>query len=340
MLIQSVTACANLRARPAVCPAIPNFFIVGAARCGTTSLFEALSHHSDVYCCPVKEPNYFALDLTAQRGTIEEARRHGVLIDRPFVSILEPPRVAVTTDYAAYLRLFELWNGQKAVGEASTSYLPSRVAAQEIAGRFPDARIIVILRDPVARAHSEYLMHRQLGRVLGTFREAINPELNDIERGAPDMRGMVFCGFYAQQVKRYLARFRREQILFLLFDELISNQIRVLERVFCHLGVDPGQAHHIPLGWENKSRLARFPSLDRFLLRTGKRTSLLRAIPGPLRHRMRSVFYTSREPISLDPDDRDILLKLFREDIEVTATLINRDLSHWVRRRTGRGRVA
>ena len=308
----------------------PNFFIVGAARCGTTSLFEAMSRHGDIYCCPVKEPNYFAFDVTAERRVVAGARREGVLIERAVGSILAPPRVAITTDYSAYLRLFDQWGGQKAVGEASTSYLPSRVAAREIAGRFPEARIVVVLRDPVARAHSEYLMHRQLGSVSGSFREAVKPELDDIARGVLGVRGMVLSGLYAKQVKRYLEHFRREQILFLLFDELVRNPRRALERVFRHLGVDPGPAREIVLGWENKSRVPRFPALAALAHRTGKRTRLLRVIPRRIRRGMRSIFYAPGEPVSAGEDDRQALLEVFRDDIAATARLTGLDLSRWV----------
>ncbi len=317
-------------------PADPNFFIVGAARCATTSLFEAMSQHRDIYCCPVKEPNYFAFDVTGERGIVEGARRQGVLIDRPAGSILAPPRVAITTDYSAYLQLFDRWSGQRAVGEASTSYLPSRVAARELAGRFPEARIVVVLRDPVARAHSEYLMHRQLGGAIGTFREAVRPELDEIARGVAGVRGMVLSGLYALQVKRYLAHFRREQVLFLLFDELVRNPRRVLERVFRHLGVDAGPAREIVLGWENKSRVPRFPGLNTLVHRTGKRTGLLRVIPRPIRRGMRSIFYAPGEPVSADADDREVLLDVFRDDIAKTACLTRLDLSHWTRERTAR----
>jgi Sulfotransferase family len=311
----------------------PNFFIVGAARCGTTSLFAALSRHGDIYCCPVKEPNYFAFDLTGERRVVLDARRQGILIERPIGGMLAAPRVAITTDYAAYLGLFDRWSGQKAVGEASTSYLPSRVAAREIAGRFPEARIIVVLRDPVARAHSEYLMHRQIGSVRGTFREAIAPELAAVARGARDMRGMVLSGLYARQVERYLAHFRREQILFLLFDELARRPRRVLEKIFHHLGVDPGPARTTMLHWENKSRAPRFPGINALAHRTGARTGLLRVIPRQIRHGMRSIFYVRGQPVQASADESAALAELFRDDVAATARLTGLDLSHWLSHR-------
>ncbi len=311
-------------------PAEPNFFIVGAARCGTTSLFEALGRHRDVYCCPVKEPNYFAFDFAAEPGILEDARRRGVLISRPLGKIIAPPRVALTTDYAAYAHLFDRWEGQLAVGEASTAYLPSRVAAQAIAGRFPAARIVIVLRDPVARARSDYLMHLQLGGAIGTFRETVAPELEAIRRGAIAARGIVRSGFYSPQIRRYLTHFRREQILFLLFEELVRNSRRALERVLEHLGVDPRPAGEIALGWENRSRVPRFPGLNRWAEKTGRRTSVLRFVPRPMRHGMRAIFYRAGEPPAVEEGDRASLLEWFRDDIAATARITGIDLSHWM----------
>jgi hypothetical protein len=104
---------------------VPTFFIVGAARCGTTSLFDALGEHPDVFCCPVKEPNHFATELRERPWVIESARRRGVLIEPGSAALTVRPRVAITPDYDMYLRLFEDWEGQSAVGEASTAYLMS-----------------------------------------------------------------------------------------------------------------------------------------------------------------------------------------------------------------------
>lgn len=139
----------------------PNFFIVGAPKAGTTSLFEALAQHEDVFCCPVKEPNYFTIDLAAQEKSTGTADRERPLIRGRPTSLLEPPRVGLTTDYRAYLDLFHGWKGQRAIGEASTDYLSSVFAARQIAAIAPEARIIIILRDPVARSYADYLMQKR-----------------------------------------------------------------------------------------------------------------------------------------------------------------------------------
>lgn len=301
-----------------VARAIPNFFIVGAAKCGTTSLFAALAKHPDVFCCPVKEPNYFAFDLTSQTETVTKARREGAIIEGATARFIEPPRVGMTLDYEVYLDLFRSWRGERAIGEASTSYLTSGIAARELARLVPQARIIIVLRDPIPRIYSDYLMQVQTGRRVGSFREVI--------MGAPET---VIGSLYAPNIRRYLAHFPREQLLFLLFEELIAEPQRTLATVFRHIGVDPGAADDVELGWENKSRQPRFAGLNRMFFGTGLKSTVLRAVPRPIRHRLRPLYYSRHEPPPLSAEDRGLLLTLLGDDIAETATLIRRDLSHW-----------
>jgi uncharacterized membrane protein YkvA (DUF1232 family) len=159
MLDSAADISATIPARRGVAESLPNFFIVGAARCGTTSLFTALGRHRDVFCCPVKEPNHFCSDRNAKSWVIESAKRRLVLLSRDQPPPPTLPRVATTPDLATYRGLFADWAGQPAVGEASTAYLLSADAARNIADAVPAARIIIVLRHPVHRAQSEYLMH-------------------------------------------------------------------------------------------------------------------------------------------------------------------------------------
>jgi hypothetical protein len=311
----------------------PNFFIVGAPKAGTTSLFEALAHHEDVFCCPVKEPSYFALDLAVQQEPAGIAGRERPLIRGRPTSLLEPPRVGLTTDYDAYLDLFHDWKGQRAIGEASTDYLSSVVAARQIATAAPEARIIIILRDPVARSYADYLMQKQIGHDPGSFEQAVAAELKRLSKGAGEVRGIVASSLYAPQIRRYLEHFPRQQILFLLFDELIAEPQRTLEIVFRHLSVDPAVAATITLGRENQSRVPRFDRLNRVLLASGRKSTLLRAVPRPIRHRLRPLYYVRGRPPPLSPTVADSLRALFHDDILETAALTGRDLSRWLKRR-------
>jgi hypothetical protein len=310
-------------------PRAPNFFIVGAPKAGTTSLFEALAQHEDVFCCPVKEPNYFACDLATQESAGVAGRERPLIRGRP-TSLLEPPRVGLTTDYSAYLDLFHGWRGQQAIGEASTDYMSSLVAARQIAAVAPEARIIIILRDPVARSYADYLMQKQIGHDLGSFEQEVAGELERLSKGAGEVRGIVASSLYAPQIRRYLEHFPRRQILFLLFDELIAEPQRTLEIVFRHLSVDPAVAAGLSLGWENQSRTPRFDRLNRMLLGSGLKSTLLRAVPRPVRHRLRPFYYMRGRPPAVSLASADPLRALFRDDIVETAALVGRDLSHWL----------
>jgi hypothetical protein len=317
---------ADLRTAP---PTMPNFFIVGAARCGTTSLFEALARHPDVFCCPVKEPNYFAFDFIRRPDVLARARQQGCLIDQNFTYMLTPPRVAYTVDAAAYGKLFQGWRGETAIGEASTTYLPSRTAPRAIAAAQPDARIIVLLRNPIARALSDYRMHTQNGFSLETFAEFIAREKDKIDD--PGSRGVLSSSLYATQIQRYLDCFPREQILFLLFDDLVRSPSESLRKVFHHLGVDPRIGRHIRIGWANKSRQPRFGRFNQAVLRSGKRGLLVSAIPKPVRVVLRHLYYTAGQGPAITPADQQSLLALYRDDIKETARLTGRNLDPWTK---------
>jgi hypothetical protein len=307
----------------------PNFFIVGAARCGTTSLFEALTQHPDVFGCPIKEPNYFTFPDGERDAARAAARRERMLIERGMSRLLAPPLVALVSGYDAYLDLFRGWRGQRAVGEASTSYLPSPVAARAIASYCPDARIIIILRDPVARAYSDFLMLRQIGHEWESFEAAVEHELQTIRNGQPSGRGVVRSSCYADQIRRYLEHFPRTQLLFVMFDELVHEPEATLQRVFRHLRVDPEAGKHIRITWQNKSRSVRVGWLSRALVRNGMKWILLRAVPKAIRRRLGRIYYAPDRPPALSITERERLLEMFRDDIRQTGALINRDLSHW-----------
>ena len=291
---------------------LPNFFIVGAARCGTTSLFDAIGQHPDVFPCPVKEPNHFALELNERSWVVESARRRGVLIAPGLPGMTVLPRVAITPDYGAYLQLFGEWRGQRAIGEASTAYFVSPRAAEAIADIVPTARIIAVLRHPVKRAVSEMQMHEQLGR--------------DLSASQDKKAQAIEASFYAPQVKRYLDAFPREQILFLIFEEMLSNPKETLRRVFGHIGVNPARGEDIDFTHHNQSRSVRFARLNQLLFRSGLRDVMVHILPARMRRSLAKRYYTASPPPAAPP----ISIDLFRADIEDTSALIEQDLSRWL----------
>ena len=201
----------------------PDFFIVGAARCGTTALFNYLAAHPAVFLPERKEPTYFCTDL----------RTYG--------------EVATLAEYEA---LFSPAPPHALTGEASVLYLYSKVAIGQIMARNVNAKIIAMLRNPIEAAHSMHAFwwSNKLEDV-GDFEQAWRLQEPRFEgRRLPPrwpypqllQYGPQYC--YAPQVRRVLAQVPRKQCLFLLFEEFFADPSRQFARVLEFLGLPPDPA--------------------------------------------------------------------------------------------------
>ena len=139
---------------------IPNLFIVGAPKCATTSLHHYLQQHPDIAMCKIKEPHFFCTDFHRECDTFHQA-----------------PTLFEIRDESAYLSLFSHWKGEKIVGESSTSYLYSQTAADHIYDFNADAKIIIVLREPVSLLyswHSHLVNNRE--ETIDDFKSALSAE--------------------------------------------------------------------------------------------------------------------------------------------------------------------
>lgn len=202
-------------------PLWPNLFIAGAAKAGTTSLYAYLRAHPDVFFPPIKEPHYFA--------DVRPAPEHRYA-QRRFITRRED-----------YLALFAGAGKARLRGDASPSYLWSEKAPARIAEVSPEARILVLLRDPVERAWSHYLMEFREGAEHGGFLEALERDLARPRKGWAVSHLYVELGLYAEQIARYFAHFPRRQVFILELEELRAPASRrtALARLCAFLGIDP-----------------------------------------------------------------------------------------------------
>lgn len=197
----------------------PNFFITGTVKGGTTSMYRHLRGHPEVFLPAFKEPHYFA------RIQPKPEQRH--LIEH-------------ISEEHAYLHLYENAGDFPAIGDASTSNLWYPEAPARIHDVAPDARIIILLRDPVSRAHSHYLMDFREGLVDLPFSvELLQGDFAQSEKGWGVSRLYVDLGLYHDQVQRYLQIFGEDQVLVLQFDDLVNVPEQTLKRVAAHLHIDP-----------------------------------------------------------------------------------------------------
>jgi hypothetical protein len=292
---------------------LPNFFIVGAAKSGTTSLYQHLAAHPQVYLSPIKEPDYFCKDRIPQPTD----RRRG--------------KAAAWNDY---VRLFEEVRDEKAIGEASVTYLCSRRAAQEIYASLPNSRIFVILRNPVERAYSSYLMESWMDswrRDFGTFREEL-----ERDRVPPEPlswvgpKPYIDLGRYHDQVKRYLDVFGTERVRIYLHEDLKRDVHSLMANVYEFLGVDASfSAESFDIRFNSSAR-PRFVRFDRMVVEPLAKRLLTRKSRAKLKEGLRKLYYRSSSP-PMNPNDRDLLKTILRDDILKLQELIDRDLSGWLR---------
>lgn len=211
--------------------AFPNLFIVGAAKAGTTSLYAHLRSHPEVWMSAWKEPHFFANVAPASQ------MRHLV---RTF-SELE------------YLQLFAGAEAFRVRGEASPSYLWDKDAAIRISERVPEARIIILLRDPVERAYSHYLMDVREGLQRHPFLQALLID-DKIEERRWGTRSHLYVdlGMYASQIRRYMDVFPREQILIVDFELLALERDRLFDELADFLKISQlGFTRVVPTTWRN-----------------------------------------------------------------------------------------
>jgi hypothetical protein len=207
---------------------VPDFFIVGHEKCGTTALYMMLRAHPQIYMPDLKEPRFFAPELRSRfrdRATEEVKRLH-------------------TLD--GYLSLFDDARPEQMAGEASPNYLRSTTAAGRIAEVQPDARIIAILREPAAFLSSFHLQSVDTHlEEEPDFRKALALEDSRREgRNSPrrchSPQALLYSEHvrYVEQLRRYHAVFPREQVLVLVYEDFRRDNEATARRVLRFLGLD------------------------------------------------------------------------------------------------------
>ncbi len=190
----------------------PNFFIIGAPKCGTTSLAEYLRSHPDVYFSTPKEPDHFNSDF---------------------------PRKEILSDEEYMEKYFSGADHQKAVGEGSTHYLFSRRAVLNILSFNPDAKFIVMLRNPVELAESLYFEERsQLAEKAATFEEAWNLESDPSRAAEVSLHYGSIAKLGEQLIRLFDAVSDRSKILIIDFDKFINDTKAEYSKVLEFLGLE------------------------------------------------------------------------------------------------------
>jgi len=295
-------------------------------------LYRYLKQHPEIYMSPIKEPNYFAKDIDVDLFR-EDYKRKALIDTKKYFSKskLEELHLAFITNFEDYLQLFRKVNDEKAIGECSNSHLYSRVAAKEIRKFIPDAKIIMILRNPIERAYSHYLMN--LGDGLTSERDFVKEVLADFNKsykGWGISHLYIELGLYYEQVKRYLELFPRQNVKIILYEDFKNYPEKMLKEIFEFLNVDK---NYLPsLGQRyNVSAVPKYPKFNQIVKKVYIRLKnfIPKKIQISLKKKYREISFKKKKGL-LSRKEKQFLLEYFKDDIEKLSKLIDKDLSIWL----------
>ncbi len=289
----------------------PNFLIVGAVKSGTTSLYEYLKQHPDIFMPEWKELSFFIGDFFSPLHRVKKSN--------------------------FYDKVFSKAHNQSAVGEVSTAYLYDMDSPKLIKKELGKIKIIILLRDPVAMSYSLYDHQlRREGETVESFEKALEREAT--RKADPNFRKKCYGwhanyyyyqrGQYYSQVKRYIDTFGKDYVLVILFEELVSETSSIVKNTFQFLGVDDtfvpeikvhnpaGGILNIPKFWKD---IGVFFKTFQFVFSK----NLIKKVP----HLLRNVGRKPPQPINVATAKK--LRKRFYEDICQLEQLIGKDLSAW-----------
>ncbi len=312
----------------------PNFFLIGTVKGGTTSLHRYLSQHPNIYLSPIKEVNYFSRkDIDETKFTKDYRHDIRINLEKYFKEGMSHPiHIAHITEESDYLHLFSGVKEEKAVGEMSLSYMLYEQAPKEIFSTYPNAKIMVMLRDPAERAFSQYIMNLKQGKTLEQdFLKEIIRDDKSVVKGWGANHQYLMIGKYYEQLKRYFELFSEEQIKIFLFDDYKENPEKVIREMFDFLGVDSD----IPVDTSEKANEGGVPKLKKInylLNRYGVVSWAKNTLPRSWREPFKKIMYrTKKDDIpKISPTERQFLTDYYREDILKLEKLIHRNLQKWL----------
>ena len=293
---------------------LPNLLIVGAAKCGTTSLHNYLKQHPDIFMTAHKEPHFL---INSEIGT---RRVHK----------------AVTT-LEAYKKMFETDRDYRYKGESSVMYLAFPEFSINNIKKYldPDVKIIIMLRSPIERAFAGYLHNLRYNPAEDlSFEEAVDKSeerYHQEEDMTPDTR-YLHVGRYSSQVDSFMNDFKNN-VHVIIYDDYVNDIDACLSNVFDFLevgriSVDTSRKHMVG-GWVFKNRFLRNLLIPKNNFKTLLKVFLAnKRIRKMLKQKIMKIS-TIDTPL-LSAEMREKLTKYYRKDIADLSKLLNRELNHWI----------
>tara|TARA_B100000029_G_scaffold485775_1_gene539435 strand:- start:3446 stop:4312 length:867 start_codon:yes stop_codon:yes gene_type:complete len=281
----------------------PNFFIVGAAKCGTTSMWQYLKQHPKIFMCNPKEPTYFSEIITGAR-----------------------PFDKRKPTWKEYLGLFTSDNDEIIFGDASPGYLVDPSSAEKIHEKFPNSKILIFLRDPVKRAYSHFIGTRPGDPNKPPFNQQLEYESVNLDYMKFTFNDILIWGLYYEQVKRYLDTFGPDNVKVMIYEDIFPKNIDDgIREILLFLGLD-GKIHD----YDPKVYAEYFVPNEKVL--KIMRQSLIKNFSSKVipRNIKESIYVKLRGHDGKKPkiltSDEEFLKKFYKNDVLNLERLLKRDL--------------
>ena len=285
-----------------------DFFIVGAPKAGTTSLYHYLNEHSEIEMSSQKEPDFFS-DQSLQKQKL--------YYDKNRIDTLEK-----------YNSLFER-EDVILRGDSSVSYLFYEDVPHKIITYNPDAKIIIMLRNPIDRAFSHYLMDYSLGLISESF-ETIIQKQSKHKNANLFYQQYIQLSEYTKQIKRYLEVFSKDNIHFIDYEDFKNDTSDVVNSVFLFLGVNDDFQPYLKKKYNTYT--APKNSLIRYVYSfVAFRKMVANILSKNLTKTIRNLLFRSDKKPQLPELTRNFLKKHFESDVRELSELLNKDFTKWIR---------
>jgi hypothetical protein len=291
---------------------LPNLFLAGAARSGTTSLWRYLACHDGVFFPALKEPKHF----TAPDNRFPHRGPGDAMVD-----------AQVVHGRADYTRLFDQAGDAAVVGDASIDAMYFAGAPQRMREACADARVVVLLRDPVARAFSAYKSLVLSGRETLPFEEALEREPDRVRDNWEFLWHYDRVGRYSEQVARVLAAFGRERVHVLQFEALVDGADGTLASFVAGIGLQPQAGITFP--HSNESTIPAGPLLRRLAVRTTWHGRVERRMPRAYEAVQRTIQSRAAHGVRLADSTRRALQARFADERCALEGLLGHRIDWW-----------
>lgn len=272
----------------------PNLFIIGAPKCATTSMYHYLKNHNDVFVPEIKEQHFFSLPMV--KDTYYD--------------------VYFAKNENDYLRNYDDAKNKKIIADISPSYLYYKESADKIMKFNTKSKIIVILRDPIERAISHYLMDLRIGYVNKPFFHYLK------DKNTLYYKEYVGNSLYYETVKYYKELFK-DNLLVISFKELKNNPELIMNDVFDFLDIE-----RIKINFSTKYNFysrAKSPIIY-YLRKLHLFNFIYKYIPENLKCKIKTLLFNTVEEKPSFNEEKDFLQKIFEEDSKKLEKLLNKKL--------------